>query len=142
MLENNFDRLRVHSITAEVDIDDIFDDDDEEEEEESNIIRRVRPTIGGPRHNFQRPKYSEAVGDARLAWQWVEGWRARLRKSGDIVEQARWEWRLEHLAGGFNEAPVVVEGMPEVSGDYQGVMDTAVPRLLRRKIAFGALGKG
>ena len=34
--------------------------------------------------------------DFRLAWLWAEGWRAaQLRKSGEIVEQTRWEWRLD-----------------------------------------------
>jgi hypothetical protein len=43
----------------------------------------------------KKGNYTEAVGEARLAWQWVEGWRARLRKGGDMIEEARWEWRLE-----------------------------------------------
>ncbi|KAL2163979.1 hypothetical protein VTH06DRAFT_3192 [Thermothelomyces fergusii] len=33
----------------------------------------------------------EAVGDARLAWAWVEGWRARLRRGADVVERAKGE---------------------------------------------------
>ncbi|TLS27261.1 hypothetical protein PpBr36_04111 [Pyricularia pennisetigena] len=32
---------------------------------------------------------------ARIAWLWAEGWRARLRGGGDVVERARWEWKLE-----------------------------------------------
>lgn len=34
----------------------------------------------------------EAEGEFRLAWMWVEGWRARLRKGGDIVERERHVW--------------------------------------------------
>jgi hypothetical protein len=36
----------------------------------------------------------EAKGEHRLAWIWVEGWRARLRTSGDVVERERYKWRL------------------------------------------------
>lgn len=35
--------------------------------------------------------------DFRLAWLMVEGWRAKLRKAGDFVERARWEWKLDDL---------------------------------------------
>lgn len=31
-------------------------------------------------------------GDLKMAWLWVEGWRARLRMAGDLVEKERWEW--------------------------------------------------
>jgi hypothetical protein len=54
------------------------------------------------------------VGDARLAWRWVEGWRARLQKGGDVVEKARWEWRLERQMRVPNAVPVVVVKEPEV----------------------------
>jgi hypothetical protein len=33
----------------------------------------------------------------RLAWIWVEGWRGRLRRSGDLVEKCRWEWRVDDV---------------------------------------------
>jgi hypothetical protein len=41
----------------------------------------------------------QATGDYRLAWLWIESWRARLRRSGDIVETARWEWRMDDIVG-------------------------------------------
>ena len=33
----------------------------------------------------------EAKEEFRLAWMWVEGWRARLRRAGDIVEKERYD---------------------------------------------------
>lgn len=39
----------------------------------------------------------ESDSEFRLAWLWVEGWRAQLRKGGDTVERARWEWRVDDL---------------------------------------------
>lgn len=32
-----------------------------------------------------------AKDDFRMAQMWVEGWRARLRVAGDLVERERWE---------------------------------------------------
>lgn len=31
-----------------------------------------------------------AKGDLKDAWLWVEGWRARLRAGGDLVEKCRY----------------------------------------------------
>ncbi len=31
-------------------------------------------------------------GDFKLAWLWVEGWRARLRAGGDLVEKCRYDF--------------------------------------------------
>lgn len=45
------------------------------------------------------PLLPERDSEFRLAWLWVEGWRAKLRKGGDVVEKARWEWRVEDLLG-------------------------------------------
>jgi hypothetical protein len=50
-----------------------------------------------------------------LAWLWVEGWRARLRVSGDIVEKARWEWRMDDLIGRPNKIPVIQATVRNVS---------------------------
>ncbi len=36
---------------------------------------------------------------ATYVWLWAEGWRQRLRKSGDIVEKSRWEWRVDDVVG-------------------------------------------
>jgi hypothetical protein len=33
------------------------------------------------------------LGDFKQAYIWIEGWRARLRAAGDIVERERYEWR-------------------------------------------------
>jgi hypothetical protein len=32
----------------------------------------------------------EGKGEYRMAWLWVEGWRARLRAGGDFVEKCRY----------------------------------------------------
>lgn len=34
----------------------------------------------------------------RLAWLFVEGWRHKLRKAGDVVEKSRWDWELDGTA--------------------------------------------
>ncbi|KAK1714455.1 hypothetical protein BDP67DRAFT_401528, partial [Colletotrichum lupini] len=34
----------------------------------------------------------------RLAWLFVEGWRQKLQKAGDMVEKTRWEWELDGTA--------------------------------------------
>jgi len=47
-------------------------------------------------------------GPYRLPWLWVEGWRARLRRSGDVVEATRWEFRLDDLLRGRNAVPLIV----------------------------------
>ncbi|KAI3396626.1 hypothetical protein diail_11880 [Diaporthe ilicicola] len=62
----------------------------------------------------------ESDSDFRLAWLWVEGWRAQLRKGGDTVERSRWEWRVDDLLSKRrdNEArkkiPEIVARMPGV----------------------------
>ena len=144
VLEGNFDRLRVLSVREEVDVDDDDDDDEgggggEEEyysEDEEGVeggggeekgsaatthrLMRTTATIG-PKRSAQRPSYTGAVGDAKLAWQWVEGWRARLRKGGDVVEKARWEWKLDRQMREPNNVPVVVVSVPEVVGNVERV---------------------
>ena len=38
-------------------------------------------------------KGERVVGDdAKLAWFWVQGWRARLRLAGDLVEMCRYDF--------------------------------------------------
>jgi hypothetical protein len=49
------------------------------------------------RDDDESPRNPEALGDFRLAWMFVEGWRQRLRVAGDIVEKNRWEWRFEDM---------------------------------------------
>lgn len=58
---------------------------------------------------------NEGTGDYRLAWLWTEGWRARLRKSGDIVEKSRWEWRMDDMIGQPNRMPIIVAKVPGIS---------------------------
>ncbi|KAJ9137532.1 hypothetical protein NKR23_g9113 [Pleurostoma richardsiae] len=56
-----------------------------------------------------------AKGELRLAWLWAEGWREQLRKSGDVVEKCRWEWRWEDMIRKPNSVPVIVARVPGVS---------------------------
>lgn len=51
--------------------------------------------------------------ELRLAWLWVEGWRARVRRSGDVVEMNRWEGRFDWMAV-ENNVPAIVAGIPGV----------------------------
>ncbi|KAK3323276.1 hypothetical protein B0T19DRAFT_462756 [Cercophora scortea] len=86
------DRLRVLSITTEVHIDDDDDDDDT-----NSAVTGSAPHL--LRKAKKKENNAEVMGDLRLPWLWVEGWRARLRGGGDIVEKARWEWRVDdHLS--------------------------------------------
>jgi hypothetical protein len=171
VLENNFDRLRVLSVTAEVSVD-----SDESASASDFSLRDSRPAGKdqelevadqpgvatpsrriGTAHPSKHHCYAEAAGDARLAWRWAEGWRARLRKAGNLVEQARWEeWRLDRQSRSLPKmVPVVHEAQvvapaPEVAEGCQGVVDTtsastpssnstAMARRLRRKRGFWSL---
>jgi hypothetical protein len=31
-------------------------------------------------------------GEFKMAWLWVEGWRARLRTGGDLVEKCKYDF--------------------------------------------------
>ena len=137
VLESNFDRLGVHSVTARISVgegnSDEDDDNDDDEykakakgkgEDESVSKLRAKPAFalgrgGSDTGAQQRPKYTEAVGEARLAWMWVQGWRARLRKGGDVVEKARLEWQLDSREEVPNSAPVIVVEEREIVGGYQ-----------------------
>lgn len=62
----------------------------------------------------------------RLAWLRVEGWRAELRKAGDIVERARWEWKVDDLMAAGSRTrrasiPDIVAGVPSsMKGSMKG----------------------
>lgn len=77
----------------------------QEVEEEPGVISNGH--ITGPN--------AEVHGEFRLAWLWAEGWRARLRKSGDVVEKCRWEWRWDDLLRQPNAVPSIVARVPGVS---------------------------
>lgn len=61
---------------------------------------------------------ADSDSEFRLAWLWVEGWRAQLRKGGDTVERARWEWKVDDLLGksrddkAGNSIPDIVARLP------------------------------
>lgn len=144
MLEKNFDRLRVLSVLTQASVDEEGHEEKEEEAQSDDMKQGVTigtASDGGTHHQIRRtttisprrsvtprPKYAEAVGDARLAWQWIEGWRARLRRGGDVVEKARWEWRLDRQARAPNHVPVVVVSAPGEEEREEGIQSVAVQR--------------
>ena len=81
----------VRSIRSELAVDDASSDSESE-------------TVVG----LGRPAPTEAANEFRYAWLWAEGWRARLRKCGDIIEKQRWEGRLEDSMGRENKVPIIV----------------------------------
>ncbi|EAQ88472.1 predicted protein [Chaetomium globosum CBS 148.51] len=133
VLESNFDRLGVHSVTAPASVGEEGSVDDAEKEvvkgpekgETEDAIRlRAKPAFGPGREASdtgarQPPIYTEAVGEARLAWMWVEGWRARLRKGNEVVEKARLEFQLDSREEVFKSVPVVVVEEREITGSDQ-----------------------
>lgn len=73
---------------------------------------------------------SNVTGDLRLPWIWVEGWRARLRMSGDVVEKSRWEWRMDDKPGMrvVNKVPLIVATIPGFGGGLDMEGDVWGPR--------------
>jgi len=55
------------------------------------------------------PKEPPEGSAFRLAWFWVQGWRNRLSVAGDIVEECRWEWRMEDVTNWTYRASLGVE---------------------------------
>lgn len=76
--------------------------------------RMVHVAEGGPVSSRNTVRAEVQAGSAlRLPWLWAEGWRARLRKAGDQVEKARWEWRMDDLLGGKTaNVPDIVARVP------------------------------
>lgn len=61
----------------------------------------------------------EKGSDFRLAWLWVEGWRAQLRDAGDLVERERWEWRAEDILA---DRKGVKKNIPDIVAVVPGVL--------------------
>ncbi len=81
----------------------------------------------------------------RMAWLFVEGWRERLRKHGDIVEECRWEWRLDDVCWRPNRIPYIVATEPAVVSvlrDRPGRPSGAQTGELRRKSVHWGLLDG
>ncbi|KAJ4385613.1 hypothetical protein N0V93_010042 [Gnomoniopsis smithogilvyi] len=78
--------------------------------------RKVSVAEGQVSSKFTITPEVEPGSDFRLAWLRVEGWRAELRKAGDIVERARWEWKLDDLMAESRarraSIPDIVAGFP------------------------------
>lgn len=74
-------------------------------------------TGGGGSQSTRRTSLEvDPASEFRLAWLRVEGWRAQLRKGGDLVEKARWEWKVEDMMAASRERrasiPEIVAGVP------------------------------
>ncbi len=60
----------------------------------------------GAEAEFDTAGHGPRGGEFRLAWLWVEGWRQRLRKSGDVVEKTRRELGMSwQRPGGSDDIP-------------------------------------
>ena len=86
----------------------------------------------GRRSRSKAKRQEVQKGPYRLPWLWVEGWRENLRKSGDIVEMTRWEFRVDDLIrNGRNSLPVIVArpapGESVLRLPSSGVMGTVQP---------------
>lgn len=72
----------------------------------------------------------------RLAWLFIEGRREQLRRCGDVVEQHRWEWRLDRTMHTPNRVPSIVAKTP-MSGvllfSGVGINERVVRRRSKRK---------
>lgn len=83
--------------------------------------RMVHVAEGQVSSKYTMSSEVETDSDFRLAWLFVEGWRAKIRKAGDVVEKARWEWRVDDLLAKNKERR---ESIPEIV--------TKVPSVLKR----------
>ena len=70
----------------------VTETDERDGKQDSGIsgILEVRSLWAG--NNEEIKKVNEAKDEFRLAWLWVEGWRAQLRMGGDIIEKERRVW--------------------------------------------------
>lgn len=125
-------RLSVISVRTEVTLD---DDSSESGSDSETTTATSAPTEDGrPPERKRRNRNDGPDDDFRLAWIWVQGWRARLRKSGDVVEKARWEWRLDDaMMRRPNAVPVIVARVPGVSALKGAEVRTEVVGEARRK---------
>lgn len=130
--ENN--RLSVISVRTEVALDD--DSSESGSDSATTAATSVPPTEDGSSlpERKRRSRNDGPDDDFRLAWIWVQGWRARLRKSGDVVEKARWEWRLDDaMMRRPNAVPVIIARVPGVSALKGAEVRTEVVGEARRK---------
>lgn len=56
-----------------------------------NIVRVGFDEVSSDDEDLKKEKL-EIQGEFKMAYLWVEGWRARLRAGGDVVEKARGGW--------------------------------------------------
>lgn len=130
-------RMSVLSVRTEVSIDDASSTTDDSDSETALTSECTEQhDVAWPDAPKKRGRVvPEAGGDFRLAWVWVEGWRARLRKSGDVVEKARWEFRLDDamLGRAPNRMPVIVARVPGVSALKGSEVRIVGPGEVRRK---------
>ncbi|KAF5523328.1 hypothetical protein CGCA056_v005754 [Colletotrichum aenigma] len=78
-------------VKRDADYDDVDDD---------RPMRKYRKDASGLRvpvvwTEVREPEEPSGESVFRLAWLFVEGWRQKLRKAGDMIEKARWEWEID-----------------------------------------------
>ena len=67
----------------------------------SQSIKRISLTMGAgwdendDEDNEDTENRSEVQGNEKLAWLWVEGWRAQLRGGGDLIERCQFVEELD-----------------------------------------------
>lgn len=96
-------------------------------------LHRASPDSARPGGKTAR-KTPKRDSVARIAWLWAEGWRARLRGGGDVVERARWEWKLEDEGARYQkEARVTAAHGRRDEGIVNRDCDEVVERRASRK---------
>ena len=57
----------------------------------SNVVR-IGFESSGAGTESEKEQELKVQGEPKMAWLWVEGWRARLRAGGDLVEKCRYDF--------------------------------------------------
>lgn len=83
---------------------------------DTQSVRMVQAAEGKVSSQSTLTSEVDPGSEFRLAWLRVEGWRAQLRKSGDVVEKARWEWKVQDMMAASRarrgSIPDIVAGVP------------------------------
>ncbi len=56
----------------------------------SNVVRIGFESSGAGAEN-EKVQEVKVQGELKMVWLWVEGWRARLRAGGDLIEKCRYD---------------------------------------------------
>jgi hypothetical protein len=55
-------------------------------------VVRIGFESSGASTESEKEQEVKVQGELKMAWLWVEGWRARLRAGGDLVEKCRYDF--------------------------------------------------